>query len=98
VDGRGGNDTILGWGGDDTLIGGDGNDTLIGGKGTDHLWGGAGSNKLTGGLDDPLMPIDFFVFKETGAGYVNTITDFNQRKLPNGVNVFSDDKIDISRV
>ncbi|MCK9395813.1 MAG: hypothetical protein M0Q44_09510, partial [Methylobacter sp.] len=48
LNGRDGNDVILGEGGNDTLDGGAGQDTLIGGIGTDTLIGGAGDDTLYG--------------------------------------------------
>lgn len=50
VDGRGGNDTIIGGDGNDGLGGGSGNDILIGGNGNDILHGGSGNDVLDGGL------------------------------------------------
>jgi len=44
MEGRGGNDSLVGGSGNDTLYGGDGNDTLVGGAGNDYLDGGAGNN------------------------------------------------------
>jgi Ca2+-binding RTX toxin-like protein len=41
LEGRGGNDTLVGGSGDDTLLGGEGIDTLIGGGGSDILLGEA---------------------------------------------------------
>lgn len=44
LDGRDGNDLLVGGKRSDTLLGGDGNDTLIGGGGDDWLDGGAGDD------------------------------------------------------
>jgi Ca2+-binding RTX toxin-like protein len=49
VDGKGGNDHLMGSIDDDVLRGGDGNDTLVGFDGDDVLVGGAGDDQLDGG-------------------------------------------------
>jgi Ca2+-binding RTX toxin-like protein len=49
VNGRGGNDSLIGGAGNDTLLGDLGNDTLSGGTGNDTLVGGLGSDTLSGG-------------------------------------------------
>jgi Ca2+-binding RTX toxin-like protein len=49
VDGRGGNDSLIGGIGNDTLTGGDGSDTLSGSAGNDSLRGGLGNDELSGG-------------------------------------------------
>jgi len=64
-------DSILGELGDDTLAGGDGNDFLHGGKDNDLLLGNAGDDTLTGGKGK-----DSFVFNNLDEG-VDTITDFS---------------------
>jgi len=48
VQGRGGNDRILGFGGDDTLSGGDGRDLISGGGGDDILLGQNNNDRLFG--------------------------------------------------
>jgi hypothetical protein len=55
VDGKGGNDTILGGGGSDTLHGGLGNDSIVGGFGADSLFGDDGDDTLDAadGTADP---------------------------------------------
>ena len=42
IDGRGGNDTIIGSDNADVIFGGRGNDVITGGGGADELWGGSG--------------------------------------------------------
>ncbi|MFO0817195.1 MAG: M36 family metallopeptidase [Pirellulales bacterium] len=49
IDGRGGDDTIIGTFGMDNLRGGDGNDRLDGLGGVDALYGDAGDDRLSGG-------------------------------------------------
>ncbi len=49
IDGRDGDDVLIGGNGDDTLLGGVGDDVLIGGPGVDTLDGGAGDNVLIDG-------------------------------------------------
>ncbi len=50
MDGRGGNDTLLGSAfGVDTLLGGEGNDSIDGGEHPDSIDGGAGDDTLLGG-------------------------------------------------
>lgn len=49
VDGRGGNDTIIGGRGGDTIEGGAGDDSIDGDYGDDSLSGGADNDTLTGG-------------------------------------------------
>lgn len=70
LDGRGGNDSVIGGDGGDTIFGGDGddfvfgsagNDTLRGGKksgastGNDELYGGAGDDTLVGGSGNDVL-------------------------------------------
>src|SRR3954470_7296296 len=50
LDGRGGNDTILGSVQEDTLLGGDGNDFIDSGQAFDRVDGGAGDDTLSGGF------------------------------------------------
>lgn len=69
--GNAGDDNLSGGAGNDLLSGGAGNDTLNGGTGNDVLIGGAGNDTLTGGGG-----ADRFVFAETGAANVDTITDY----------------------
>lgn len=54
IDGKSGNDNIVGGKGDDTIIGGLGNDILEGGVGDDELQGGLGNDILWGGADPGL--------------------------------------------
>ncbi|HSH04310.1 MAG TPA: calcium-binding protein, partial [Anaerolineae bacterium] len=49
LDGRGGNDVIVGSSANDVLSGGDGDDQIFGGAGNDQLYAGLGNNELTGG-------------------------------------------------
>jgi Ca2+-binding RTX toxin-like protein len=49
LEGKGGNDTLLGLGGDDFLDGGTGDDQLFGGNGNDYLAGGPGADRIDGG-------------------------------------------------
>lgn len=49
LDGRGGDDLLIGSAGDDTLVGGEGADTLDAGKGDDYLVGGAAGDAFKGG-------------------------------------------------
>ena len=57
-----GNDSIVGADGGQNLAGQGGSDTLHGGSGNDTLWGGSAS--------------DHFLFRETGSGNADTISDF----------------------
>lgn len=61
IDGKAGNDAIVGGDGNDLIVGGLGDDTLIGGKGddvlfgkqgNDHLFGDEGNDTLWGGAGD----------------------------------------------
>lgn len=52
VDGKGGNDELMGSWNDDVMYGGDGNDRLLGFDGNDFLIGGAGNDVLDGGFGD----------------------------------------------
>ncbi|QYK41758.1 MAG: hypothetical protein KF887_01020 [Paracoccaceae bacterium] len=49
LEGRGGDDVLVGFAGRDTLLGGEGNDTLVGGDGHDVMDGGAGTDVFVGG-------------------------------------------------
>jgi Ca2+-binding RTX toxin-like protein len=78
LNGRNGNDSLIGNAGDDTLIGGNGTDFLVGSAGDDLLNGDNGSDTLTGGLGTDILTggngEDIFVFA-SGEG-IDTITDF----------------------
>jgi Ca2+-binding RTX toxin-like protein len=63
LDGRAGDDTLIGSTGNDVLSGGTGNDTLIGGLGGDELAGGSGA--------------DHFVFTTANDG-ADLIHDFSR--------------------
>ncbi|HPU14921.1 MAG TPA: calcium-binding protein [Polymorphobacter sp.] len=63
IDGRNGNDTIIGTAFDDTLFGGNGNDHLVGGAGNDIIDGQGGLDLLEGGAGD-----DTFFVGAGGAG------------------------------
>jgi Ca2+-binding RTX toxin-like protein len=83
LEGRGGNDTLVGGGiNTDTLLGGDGNDSLDGDGGNDVLDGGAGDDTLHGGRFDDGRDtltggagVDTFVFGDPHDG-LDQITDF----------------------
>jgi Ca2+-binding RTX toxin-like protein len=81
LEGRGGNDTLLGGGWDDELFGDDGNDSIAGGDLSDVLAGGTGDDTLIGGISSDSLTggtgADTFVFDEppTG-GEPDAITDF----------------------
>ncbi|EDZ91629.1 Hemolysin-type calcium-binding region [Limnospira maxima CS-328] len=64
IQGRGGNDTLVGdqfdqtldgGTGNDSILGGSGNDTLLGGPGDDILFGGPGNDLLYGGADNDIL-------------------------------------------
>jgi Ca2+-binding RTX toxin-like protein len=83
VDGRGGNDVLVGSEADDKLIGGrgndilrggSGNDILVGGRGDDFLQGFGGSDVLTGGAGADT----FWWHWSNGPGDRDVITDFNR--------------------
>lgn len=80
IDGRGGNDRIVGMVGDDVIEGGAGDDRIFGNSGHDTLVGGTGADRLTGQFGN-----DLFVFRR-GDG-ADRITDFNQQ---------GDDRIDLT--
>jgi Ca2+-binding RTX toxin-like protein len=63
VDGRDGNDTLLGGEERDTLLGGNGNDRVSGGEGNDSLTGGAGKD-------------DFVFDAAPGGENADAVTDF----------------------
>jgi Ca2+-binding RTX toxin-like protein len=84
LDGRGGNDTILGSAQNDALLGGDGNDfidgdgdadTIDGGAGDDTLFGGSfdyvGGNMVTGGAGN-----DLFIVRAPESGWYDYFADF----------------------
>ena len=77
LDGRAGDDTILGSVQEDTLLGGDGNDFIDSGQDFDSIDGGAGDDTLSGGFggDDTITGgAGADHFRVDGA--FNTITDF----------------------
>ena len=55
LDGRDGDDTLIGEGNDDTLLGENGNDSLIGKAGDDSLSGGAGDDTITPGAGNDIV-------------------------------------------
>jgi Ca2+-binding RTX toxin-like protein len=65
LDGRGGNDKLVGLVGDDTLIGGIGNDRIFGNSGADIIIGGRGNDRVTG--------------QQGGDTFVHTIGDGRDR-------------------
>jgi Ca2+-binding RTX toxin-like protein len=58
LEGRAGNDSLVGSQYQDVIDGEDGNDTLIGGAGSDILKGGAGIDTLIGGLGNDIYIVD----------------------------------------
>ncbi|BFM39775.1 Calx-beta domain-containing protein [Synechocystis sp. LKSZ1] len=56
LEGKAGNDTLIGGSGDDGLSGGDDDDSLQGGAGRDQLFGGAGNDSLVGVNPNTLNP------------------------------------------
>jgi len=71
LEGRGGNDTLLGSGRSDALLGQDGNDSIDGRGGSDTIEGGAGIDTLTGHGD-----ANFVFSAAPGAANADLITDF----------------------
>jgi Ca2+-binding RTX toxin-like protein len=67
VDGRDGNDTLLGGADRDTLLGGNGNDRVAGGEGNDSLTGGAGKD-------------DFVFDVAPGDANADVVVDFASRR------------------
>ncbi|MCU0523791.1 MAG: right-handed parallel beta-helix repeat-containing protein [Elainella sp. Prado103] len=57
LDGKGGNDYLLGRDGNDRLIGGGGSDLFNGERGNDRLISGAGNDSMTGGLGNDIFAI-----------------------------------------
>lgn len=55
IDGRGGDDKIVGSNLHDVLIGGKGNDTITGASGNDTLTGGEGNDQLDGGIGNDVI-------------------------------------------
>jgi Ca2+-binding RTX toxin-like protein len=81
LEGRGGNDTLIGADGNagsNRLFGGDGDDSLIGTGGSDTLDGGAGNDTLTGGgtLIGGAGADTFVLRRSFGAGPSDPIADF----------------------
>lgn len=86
IDGRGGNDSIIGGIADDKLTGGTGNDVLRGNAGDDSLSGGAGNDTIYGGTGVDYMyggadNDQFFIMKGDLDGWTeefggDTIYDF----------------------
>jgi Ca2+-binding RTX toxin-like protein len=88
VDGRRGDDRIVGTHYSDILRGGDGNDTLIGNGGNDSLFGNTGADSLSGGIGSDYLDggagvdrltsdldRDLLVF-EADTTSIDTVTDF----------------------
>lgn len=76
MDGRDGNDELIGGDGADTLSGGNGNDRISGGKGADTIFGGAGNDiieavgdgdSIDGGFD-----FDIVNYKGLTRGYITS--------------------------
>ncbi|MEY2910907.1 MAG: Poly(beta-D-mannuronate) epimerase 7, partial [Cyanobacteriota bacterium] len=59
LEGRAGNDSLVGSKYQDVIDGEYGNDTLTGGEGSDILQGGAGQDTLSGGIGDDVLYGDF---------------------------------------
>lgn len=55
LEGKGGNDYVIGYGGNDTLVGGEGDDILTGDEGEDSLEGNEGEDDLRGGPDNDVL-------------------------------------------
>ncbi len=89
IQGRGGDDKILGTSSADSIQGGDGNDSLLGSGGGDSLSGGSGNDSLNGGLGNDTLEggtgADKFIFEKIAFG-TDTILDFQS----------TSDRIDIS--
>ncbi|MEY4179831.1 MAG: hypothetical protein RLY70_3405 [Planctomycetota bacterium] len=88
LDGRAGDDRIIGSHARDQIFGGDGNDTLFGLGGIDSIFGGAGADSLNGGLGSDYLDggagvdrltseldRDLLVF-EGDLASMDTVTDF----------------------
>ncbi|PWJ20212.1 calcium-binding protein [Jannaschia seohaensis] len=58
IDGRGGDDELVGGSGDNIIIGSDGNDRLDGGPGADSLNGGRGADRMIGGGGNDSYVVD----------------------------------------
>jgi Ca2+-binding RTX toxin-like protein len=89
VSGGGGDDVLIAGGGIDILLGGDGDDDIGAGNGSDVLMGGAGNDVMKGGGGDDVLigsegndtltgggGANRFVYAESGAANVDTITDY----------------------
>ncbi|NJR59495.1 MAG: right-handed parallel beta-helix repeat-containing protein [Cyanobacteria bacterium CRU_2_1] len=82
LNGKRGNDLLIGGDGNDRLVGGNGDDVLLGQDGNDQLRGGRGSDKLIGGLGCDLL----FLNKGKGRDIVSHFEDTRDRfVLPYGV-------------
>lgn len=55
IDGRGGNDTLLGGDGGDTIDGGAGDDRIVGGVGADHIFGDSGNDIIEARADGDVI-------------------------------------------
>lgn len=71
LNGRDGNDELIGFTGHDMLVGGSGDDKLSGGDGHDVIAGEYGSDRLSGGAGQ-----DLFRFVTMDEGHTDVITDF----------------------
>jgi Ca2+-binding RTX toxin-like protein len=78
LEGRDGNDTLVGGGWEDTLLGGEGNDSLLGFDLSDQLFGDAGDDTLNGSIDRDTLTggtgADTFVLEDSTDQ--DLITDF----------------------
>ncbi|MBD2267195.1 hypothetical protein H6F62_00005, partial [Anabaena sp. FACHB-1391] len=84
LEGRAGNDSLVGSQYQDVIDGEDGNDTLIGGAGSDILKGGAGDDFLTGGLGKDTLTgalgvdrFDYRTLADSVFSNFDVINDFN---------------------
>ena len=75
LNGRDGQDTLLGDVGNDMLVGGNGNDTIAGGAGDDLIAGEVGHDVITGGAGR-----DGFYYVTADPFYNDVITDFEVGK------------------
>lgn len=93
IDGRGGNDTVIGGDFNDTLRGGDGDDLLEGGAGDDTLVGGPGFDTLLGGDGNDRIYISGYDDQVNGGDGYDTVVVQGSNPVYIDLNVWNVERV-----